>query len=330
MSNAQYDVVAVGNAIIDVLYQAPDAFLAEHGIVRDAMTLIDEARADELTALFKGAVVAAGGSAANTATGVASFGGTAGYIGKVADDDLGRQFTTEFRKAGVTFDCPPRRGPPGTARSMIAVTPDGHRSMNTYLGASTLLEPNDIDKALVQAGSVCFLEGYLFDRDEAKAAFVRAAEYARSAGRKVSLTLSDLFCVERHRDSFKHLVAGHIDVLFANESEILSLYETSDLETALTTAQRDCPIVAVTRSAAGSVIMANGEQLHVAAEPVAKVIDTTGAGDQYAAGFLFGLARGKPLDLCGKLGSIAAAEVISHMGPRPETNLKKLAGAAAA
>lgn len=326
MTDSNLDLVGIGNAIVDVLSRTGDEFLSNNRIHKGTMTLIEAEQAETLYAKLGPGMEISGGSAANTVAAFANMSGKAGYIGKVAGDDLGRQFTTEFRKAGVTFDSPPRPGPPGTARSMIAVTTDGRRSMSTYLGASTLLEPNDIDKALVQAGSILFLEGYLFDRDEAKAAFVRAAEYARSAGRKVSLTLSDLFCVERHRDSFKHLVAGHIDVLFANESEILSLYETSDLETALVTAQRDCPIVAVTRSAHGSVIMANAEQLHVAAEPVAKVVDTTGAGDLYAAGFLFGLARGKPLDICGKLGSIAAAEVISHMGPRPETNLKALAG----
>ncbi|MET0182887.1 MAG: adenosine kinase [Caulobacterales bacterium] len=328
MSQAEFDVVAVGNAIIDVLYQAPDSFLAQHGIVKDAMQLIDEARADELTALTQGAVIAAGGSAANTVTGVASFGGRAAYIGKVANDDLGAQFTREFRGVGVQFDSAARPAPPGTARSIIIVAPDGHRSMNTYLGASTMLEPADIDKTLIESGAITFLEGYLFDRDEAKAAFVQAAEYAKGAGRKVALTLSDLFCVERHRTSFKHLVAGHIDILFANESEILALYETGDLEDALMAAQRDCPTVAVTRSDKGSVIMANDEMLHVAAEPVAKVVDTTGAGDLYAAGFLFGLAKGRGLAECGKLASIAAGEVISHMGPRPEVNLKALAAKA--
>lgn len=325
MSQTEFDVVAVGNAIIDVLYQAPDSFLAEHGIVKDAMQLIEEERADELTALTKGAVIAAGGSAANTVTGVASLGGRAGYIGKVADDDLGAQFTREFRGVGVTFNSSPRAAPPGTARSIIIVAPDGHRSMNTYLGASTMLEPADIDRKLIEAGAITFLEGYLFDRDAAKAAFVQAAEYAKGAGRKVALTLSDLFCVERHRESFKHLVAGHIDILFANENEILALYETSDLEQALQRAQRDCPIVAVTRSQKGSVIMANAEMIHVAAEPVSQVIDTTGAGDLYAAGFLFGLATGRGLAECGKLASIAAGEVISHMGPRPEKSLKALA-----
>jgi sugar/nucleoside kinase (ribokinase family) len=323
--NSTYDVVAVGNAIIDVLKGVPDAFLAEESITKGAMTLIDEARADHLTARMDGAVVAAGGSAANTMTGVASFGGKAGYIGKVADDELGSRFTSEFRAAGVDFNTPPRPAPPGTARSLIAVTPDGQRSMNTYLGASTLLSPEDIDAALIRAGATLFLEGYLFDRDEAKAAFVRAAEIARGAKRKVALTLSDLFCVERHRDSFRHLVAGHVDILFSNEAEILALYEQSDLGAALDAAKKACPVVIVTRSEIGSLIAAADEVVEVKPFPVAQVVDSTGAGDQYAAGFLYGYSRGRPLAVCGAFASMAAAEVISHMGPRPETNLRGLA-----
>ena len=289
------------------------------------MTLIDEARADHLTARLSAAVVAAGGSAANTVTGIASFGGKAGYIGKVADDELGARFTTEFRASGVVFNTPPRPAPPGTARSLIAVTPDGHRSMNTYLGASTLLTSDDIDADLIRNGETLFLEGYLFDRDEAKAAFVRAAEIARAAGRKVALTLSDKFCVDRHRDSFRHLVSGHVDILFANEAEILSLYESDDLGAALESARAACEVVAVTRSAIGSLIATRNETVDVKAFPVANVVDSTGAGDQYAAGFLFGYSRKRSLAECGALASLAAAEVISHMGPRPEENLRGLA-----
>ena len=325
MSSARYDVVGLGNSIVDLIATVPDSFLAEENIAKAGMTLIDEARADHLTARLSDAVIAAGGSAANTITGIASFGGTTGFIGKVADDALGARFTQEFRAAGVAYNTPPRPGAPGTARCIIAVTPDGQRSMNTYLGASTLLDANDIDAALIRDGAIVFLEGYLFDRNEAKAAFVRAAEIARSAGRKVALTLSDLFCVERHRESFKHLVSGHVDILFANEQEILGLYETADFGAAMETARGACPVVAVTRSEHGSVIAAGPETYNVAAAPVAKVLNTTGAGDQYAAGFLFGYARGKPLPECGGLASLAAAEVISHMGPRPETNLRGLA-----
>lgn len=325
MSTHRYDVVAVGNAIIDILHPVEDAFLAEENITKGAMSLIDDARADHLTTRFMGATVAAGGSAANTANGIASFGGAAAYIGKVADDDLGVRFTQEFRAAGVTFNTPPRPTPPGTARCLIAVTPDGQRSMSTYLGASTLLNADDIDATLIEAGGILFLEGYLFDRDEAKAAFVRAAEIARAAGRKVALTLSDTFCVDRHRESFRHLVAGHVDILFANENEILSLYESKDLNAALEKARTACPIVAVTRSEHGSVIAAGAETVTVQPMPVARVVDSTGAGDQYAAGFLLGYAKGRTLAECGALASLAAAEVISHMGPRPETNLRGLA-----
>ena len=325
MTQSRYDVVAVGNAIIDILAAVPDAFLAEEGIAKGGMTLIDEERADHLTARMADAVVAAGGSAANTMTGVASFGGTAAYIGKVADDALGARFTQEFRASGVTFDTPPRSGQPGTARSLIAVTPDGQRSMNTYLGTSTLLAASDIDTALIQSGATIFLEGYLFDRDEAKAAFVRAAEVARAASRKVALTLSDRFCVDRHRESFRHLVKGHVDILFSNESEITGLYENDDLNAALDSARKECPLVIVTRGEHGSLIAAGNETVEVAPMPVAKVVDSTGAGDQYAAGFLFGYAKGRSLAECGALASLAAAEVISHMGPRPEQNLRALA-----
>lgn len=325
MSSSTYDVVAVGNAIIDVLKAVPDSFLAEENIAKGGMTLIDEARADHLTARLSDAVVAAGGSAANTMTGVASFGGKAAYIGKVADDELGARFTTEFRAAGVSYDTPPRPGAPGTARCLIAVTPDGQRSMNTYLGASTLLEAGDLDADLIRAGQTLFLEGYLFDREEAKAAFIRASEIARAGGRKVALTLSDTFCVDRHRDSFRHLVAGHVDILFSNESEILSLYQSDDLGAAVESARKACPVTIVTRSDVGSLIAAGDETVEVKAYPVGRVVDTTGAGDQYAAGFLFGYARGRSLAECGALASLAAAEVISHMGPRPEESLRALA-----
>lgn len=323
--SSNYHVVAVGNAIVDLIGAVPESFLLEEGIAKDAMTLIDEARADHLTARLADAVVAAGGSAANTMAGVTSFGGKAGYLGKVANDGLGARFRDEFRAAGVSFDTPALVAPPGTARSIIVVTPDGHRSMNTYLGASTLLAPSDIDADLIRAGETLFLEGYLFDRDEAKAAFVHAAEIARGAGRKVALTLSDKFCVDRHRESFKHLVAGHVDILFSNEAEILSLYESRDLDGAIDAAKQACPIVIVTRSAAGSLIVTAEHTATVKAAPVKAVVDTTGAGDQYAAGFLFGYARGKTLAECGRLASLAAGEVIAHVGPRPEQNLRALA-----
>lgn len=324
---AEFHVVAVGNAIVDILHQVDDDFLDRHQIIKGAMHLIDEERALYLTDFFSDATVQPGGSAANSMNGVASLGGRAAFIGKVADDALGDQFAAKFRDDGVTFTTAARRGPPGTARCIIAVTDDGQRSMNTYLGASTLLEPADIDKTLIEGAQICFLEGYLFDRDDAKAAFVRAAEIARAAGRRVSLTLSDTFCVERHRNSFKHLVANHIDILFANEHEILSLYQTEDFGAALEQVRRECPLTAITRSEKGCVIVAGSETIHVTAAPVAHVIDTTGAGDLFAAGFLFGQATGRTAYDCGRLGAIAAAEVISHMGPRPQAPLALLAQA---
>lgn len=323
-SPTRFDVVAVGNAIIDLLHPADDDFLVRHGIIRGAMNLIDEERALYLTDLFADPVFAAGGSAANSVTGVASFGGRAGFIGKVADDALGAQFIREFRAAGVHFETPVRPGPPATARSIIVFAPDGQRSMNTYLGASTLLEPDDIDPDIVAAGEIVFLEGYLFDRDEAKAAFVRAAEIARKAGRRVALTLSDSFCVERHRDSFAHLVEHHVDILLANEHEIMGLYQLDSLSAALDRAAAVCPMVAVTRSADGAVVAAGADRWAVPAAPVPQVIDTTGAGDQFAAGFLFGLATGRDPGHSARLGALAAAEVIAHIGPRPEVPLKTL------
>jgi sugar/nucleoside kinase (ribokinase family) len=325
MTAKTYDIVAVGNAIIDLIQSVPESFLIEEGIPKDATSLIDEDRADHLTRRLANATMAAGGSAANTMTGITSFGGTAGYIGKVANDDLGERFRTAFRAAGVDFNTTPRQAPPGTARSIIAVTPDGHRSMNTYLGASTFLAPEDIDADLIRAGGILFLEGYLFDRDEAKAAFVHAAEIARAAERQVALTLSDKFCVDRHRESFKHLVSGHVDILFANEAEILALYETNTLDAAIAAVRAACPLVAITRSADGSIVVTRDDLIQVPAMPVSQVVDSTGAGDQYAAGFLFGHARGRPLAECGALASLAAAEVISHIGPRPDTSLRGLA-----
>lgn len=325
MAETQFDVVTLGNAIVDMLYQAPDAFLAQHQIEKGGMTLIEEERALYLTKQFDKPVIAAGGSVANSATGVASFGGRAAFLGVISDDALGERYAESFRAIGAGFYAARRNGPPGTGRCMIVVTPDGQRSMSTYLGAAASLSPADIDPAPIRAGAITFLEGYLFDRDDAKAAFVKAAEIAKAAGRKVALTLSDQFCVDRHRASFRQLVANHIDVLLANEAELISLYETRAFDDALAQAGADCQIVAATRSEKGSVVAANAEVLHVAAAPVSRVVDTTGAGDQYAAGFLFGLSTGRSLRECGALGSLAAGEVISHMGPRPETSLAALA-----
>lgn len=320
-----FDVVGVGNAIVDILAPATDAFLADQAIPKGAMVLIEQERADQLTGLFQNARTIPGGSGANTLAGVASLGGRGGYIGKVGDDALGALFTRDFNAAGVAFDTPAHPGGPGTARCLIAVTPDGQRSMSTFLGCSTLLDERDLDRDRLASASIVFLEGYLFDREEAKHAFVHAAEIAAANGRKTALTLSDLFCVHRHRESFRQLVKHHADILFANEAEIMALYEVETFEEAVAAVRAECEIVALTRSEKGSVVMRGGEIVSVPAAPVAQVIDTTGAGDLYAAGFLYGLATGRELAACGALGSLAAAEVISHWGPRPEVSLAALA-----
>lgn len=323
--SSAFDVVGLGNAIVDILAQVPDAVLDAHGIRRNGMTLIDEPRAQILSEAAAGALETSGGSGANTLAGLASFGGRCAFIGKVADDRLGHVFRQQMRAAGIPFDTAPLMGGPATARSIIFVTPDGARSMNTFLGASTEFGPGDVDPDTVRAGQVLYLEGYLFDREEARAAFVHAAEIARAAGRKVALTLSDDFCVNRHRAAFRHLVRHHTDLLFANETELLSLYETEDFSQALQALQADNVLAAVTRSEKGSVVVGPGKDFAVPAEPVAHLVDTTGAGDQYAAGFLFGFTRDLPLPVCARLGHIAASEVISHVGPRPETSYAELA-----
>ncbi len=327
MPEARHDVVAIGNAIVDVIAPVSEAFIDKWNIVRNSMSLIDEARADELTRAADGRELS-GGSAANTAAGIASFGGRAAYLGKIADDRLGEVFRRDMQAGGIPFGTPPLTGGPATARSIIFVTPGGARSMNTYLGATVMFSPEDVDAELVRSASILYLEGYLFDRDAAKAAFAHAAEIAHAAGRRVALTLSDSFCVDRHRQSFLHLIRTQVDLLFANEAELLSLYETGDFGTAVERLRADTGLAAITRSEKGSVIIGDGEPIHVAAEPVDFVVDTTGAGDQYAAGFLFGLSRGLPLATCARLGHIAAAEVIRHYGPRPEHSYAELAKAA--
>ncbi|MEM9669900.1 MAG: adenosine kinase [Pseudomonadota bacterium] len=329
MTDTKFDVVALGNAVVDMIAPVEDEFINRWNIVRDSMTLIDEPRAEELTTAANGkAQELSGGSAANTAAGIASFGGRAAYLSKVADDRLGSIFRKDLNAGGIPFETAPLVGGPATARSIIFVTPDGSRSMNTFLGASVMFSPEDVDADTIEAAGITYLEGYLFDREEAKKAFIHASEIASAAGRKVSLTLSDSFCVDRHRESFKHLVKNHVDILFANEAELLSLYETERLEDAIDALRQDSALAAVTRGPKGSIIIGDGDPIEVAAEPIDKVVDTTGAGDQYAAGFLYGLSRGLPLALCARLGHIAAAEVISHYGPRPETSYASLAEAA--
>ena len=322
--NADIDVVGIGNAIVDVIAHADEAFIAGEGLAKGAMTLIDAARAEALYQKMGPAIEASGGSAGNTLAGLASLGGRGAFIGKVRDDLLGEVYRHDITAIGVRFDTPAATDGPATARCLIVVTPDGQRTMGTYLGACAELGPDDIDPEPVAAAAVTYLEGYLFDPPLAQAAFRRAAAIAHSAGRKVALSLSDPFCVDRHRAQFRRLVEGEIDILFANEAEICSLYETDDFEDAAARVREHVEIAALTRSAAGSLVLGRGEAHEIAAAPAARVVDTTGAGDLYAAGFLYGLTRGLPLPICGRVGSLCAAEIISHMGARPETDLARL------
>ena len=321
------DVVGIGNAIVDVLSHADDDFLVRHGLAKGAMTLIDAEEAGRLYRLMGPAVECSGGSAANCMAGVASFGGRAAFVGRVRDDEFGAIFGHDLRSAAVEFDTPPADSGAATARCLIFVTPDAQRTMNTYLGASIALGPEDVDGATIAGAKVTFLEGYLWDPPAAKDAFRKAVACAHEAGRKVALSLSDPLCVGRWRAEFRDLVEREIDVLFANEAEVTSLYQVRDFDEALQHVRGHCEIAALTRSEKGSVVL-SGEEVHVIdAAPVAEVVDTTGAGDLYAAGFLHGLSRGQGLRACGVLGSLAAAEVIGHMGARPETSLGRLAAA---
>lgn len=324
--DARFDVVGIGNAIVDVLAHADDAFLARHAMTKGTMALIDADAADRLYADMASGIECSGGSAANTIAGVASLGGRGAFIGKVKNDELGKVFHHDIEAIGVHFPTAAASDGVATARCLINVTPDAERTMSTFLGACVELGPNDVDEDVVRGSKVTYLEGYLWDREEAKAAFVRAAELAHEAGREVSLSLSDPFCVDRHRDSFLELVENHVDILFANEDEILSLYQVESFDDALQRVRGHCRVAALTRSAKGSVVI-SGDDVHIVdAEPGVKVVDTTGAGDAYAAGFLFGYTNGHANDLahCARLGGIAAAEIISHFGARPETPLNEL------
>ena len=323
-----FDVAAVGNAIVDVIAPASDAFLAQESLDKGAMMLIDTARADSLYGRMKAGIEASGGSAGNTVAGVASLGGRAAYIGKVAKDALGEVFRHDITAIGVHFEPTPMVGGEGTGRCLINVTEDGQRTMCTYLGAANALTPDDVDPALIEAAGIVYLEGYLFDPPAAREAFAKAARIARKAERRVALTLSDAFVVHRHRAGLLDFIGGDLDIVFANDVEVKALFETEDFEAALKALSQKVETAVVTRGAEGSVIVSKGERADIASEPVAKVIDTTGAGDQYAAGVLYGLARGLTLAKSGRLGALAAAEVISHYGPRPQTPLKGLAEAA--
>jgi sugar/nucleoside kinase (ribokinase family) len=325
---AQYDVLGIGNAIMDVIAPVGEDMLVVENITKASMTLIDQKRALHLHRAFKKSSPKvseiAGGSGANTIAGSAALGVSAAYIGKVADDGLGKRFTESLGALGVTANTAPLKKGEATARSLIAVTPDGERSMSTYLGANVTFGVKDIDAAIVRASTVTYMEGYLFDTDAQKAAFVKAAEIAKAAGRQVALTLSDSFCVDRHRAAFSHLVDNHVDILFANEDELLSLYETKDLNAALNNVWATGTTTLVTLSDKGSLIKNSGDVHEIPAMPVDKVIDTTGAGDQYAAGVLAGRAMGLSWQDAGRLGSICASEVISHFGARPETAIHDL------
>ena len=324
MPRPRFDVVGIGNALVDVIAHAGEGFLDDYGLVKGSMALIDMDRALHLYRALGTAVEMSGGSAANTMCGIASLGGRAAYIGKVSDDELGNVFGHDLNALVVAF----RRGSPEaatpTGRCIIVVTPDAQRTMNTYLGVSSLLSSDDLDEAVIADGAVLYMEGYLFDRDDAKKAFRRAAGVAHEAGRKVSLTLSDSFCVDRHRQDFAALVRDEVDILFGNGDELCSLYELDSLDDAIARVRSECELAAITAGKHGSFIVSADGVVEVPAEPVMRVLDTTGAGDLYAAGFLYGYTHDLPLADCGRIGSIAAAEVISHVGPRPLVELRTL------
>lgn len=325
MRNEPLDVVGIGNAIVDVLAQASDSFVTEQDLPKGSMTLIDMSRAEHLYGVMGPATEVSGGSCANTMAGLASLGGSGGFIGKIRNDQLGGIFRHDIRATGIEFTSDAATDGAPTARCLIFVTPDAQRTMATYLGISVQLGPQDVDHELIKRAKVLYLEGYLWDSPDAKQAFLEAAETARASGAKVALTLSDPFCVDRHRESFRELVDGHVDLLFANESEIVSLYESADFDEALQHVRGHCEVAALTRSEKGSVVL-KGDEVHVVdAIKVGDLLDSTGAGDLYAAGFLYGYTQGRDLHECGRLASLAAGEAVSHLGPRPARSLSDLA-----
>jgi sugar/nucleoside kinase (ribokinase family) len=321
---ARFDVIGIGNALVDVIAPAQEEFLVTHGLVKGSMTLVETDRALQLYGALDAAVEMSGGSAANTMVGVSSFGSRAAYIGKVNNDDLGDVFGHDMRAVGVSFGRAPSGTFTPTGRCVIVVTPDAERTMNTYLGVSSELCADDLDEQAIADARVLYMEGYLFDRDDAKAAFRRASDVAHDHGRMVSLTLSDSFCVDRHRDDFRGLVSDSVDLLFGNHDELLSLYELDSFDDAVDALRAECQLAAITVGADGCVVVTPDELVRVPAVPVASVVDTTGAGDLFAAGFLHGLTSGADLATCGRYGSIAASEVISHVGPRPLVELRNL------
>jgi len=328
MTDKTLDVVAIGNAIVDVLAHADEAFLDRHAMVKGSMKLIDEDAAEKLYADMGSAIEASGGAAGNTAAGMASLGGRVGFIGRVRDDQLGDVYGHDIRSIGVEFRTPVATSGPATGRCLVLVTSDAERTLNTFLGAASLLSPDDVDEAFVASAEIVYCEGYLWDLPEAKAALIKAMDAARAAGGKVAFSLSDSFCVDRHRAEFLDLAENRIDILFANESEICSLYEVDTFDEAAARVAGHCELACLTRSEKGSVIITStGERVVVPAHPIGPLVDTTGAGDLYAAGVLYGLTHGASLERCAQLGSLAAGEVISHLGPRPETDLAALAAA---
>ena len=324
------DVVGVGNAIVDVIAAVDDSFIGDHHLVKGAMTLVSAERSAELYEAMPPGIAASGGSAANTMAGVASFGGRAAFIGRVRDDQLGEVFMHDIRATGVSFDVPPAPDGPPTARCLVQVTPDAERTMNTYLGTSELLGPPDVDTDLVASAGITYCEGYLWDVEVAKDAIRVAMAAASAAGRTVALALSDSFCVERHRDEWLDLIEDRVDVVFANEAEVCALHCTDDFSAARDRTAEMARTVAVTRGARGSVVVRGSELEVVPAVEVPHVVDATGAGDLYAAGFLWGLSRGAPLARCAELAGLAAAEVISHVGARPQVALSHFAAAGGA
>lgn len=326
MATQQYDVLGIGNAIVDVIARAEDDFLVKHAMQKGGMALIDEDRAQGIYTAMGPSTQISGGSAANTIVGAASLGARAAFVGKVKDDELGKHFAHDIRAAGVAFETKAAHGGPSTARCYIMVTPDGERTMNTYLGAAQNLTPEDIHADAIGAAAITYLEGYLWDPPLAKEAFRKAAGLAHAASRKVALTLSDSFCVDRYRDEFLDLMRRKVvDIVFANESELHSLYQTADFDTGLGALRKDVGLAVVTRSEKGCVVIEGGKTTPVPAYPIKELVDTTGAGDLFAAGFLFGLVRGASHADAGRLGALAAAEVIQHIGARPQVSLKDLA-----
>ena len=326
MATARYDALGIGIAIVDIVARAEEDFLLKQGMHKGTMALIDEARAKAIYAAMGPAVEISGGSAANTIVGLASLGARGAFVGKIKDDELGRSFSHDIRAAGVTFATPPAADGAATGRCYVLVTPDGERTMNTFLGAAQDLRPADIDEGMIAASAIIYLEGYLWDPKDAKDAFLKAAKIAHQSDRKVALSLSDAFCVDRWRDEFLHLMrSGTVDLIFANEAELTTLYQTADFDTAIAALHKDIDTAVITRSEKGCLVLGPDGTEAVPAFPVDRVVDTTGAGDLFAAGFLSGLARGADDRTCGRLGALAAAEVIQHLGARPEASLKDLA-----